>query len=133
MAFVGRHFLNYGPSWNNRDATVFLEAVRQLAQRAGIRIEEGGDFRKSSSWAERQLIQRLHETLLNTPTALDYVTKTRGWQLSTVHSARLGFMPADKRKLLADLNLPDKWRSVIAKFPAGMLVYVHLEGGVWGI
>ncbi|MBK8032161.1 MAG: hypothetical protein IPK17_22320 [Chloroflexi bacterium] len=129
--FVGRHHLGYESRWNNRDATMFMETVRHLAQRAGIRIDEG-DFRQSHSWAERQLIQRLHETLLNTPTALDYVTKTRGWQLATVRSARLGFMPADKRKLLADLNLPDKWRNVIAKFPAGMLVYVHLERGRLG-
>ncbi|MBK9748965.1 MAG: hypothetical protein J0M07_29845 [Anaerolineae bacterium] len=129
--FVGRHHLGYESRWNNRDATMFMETVRHLAQRAGIRIDEG-DFRQSHSWAERQLIQRLHETLLNTPTALDYVTKTRGWQLATVRNARLGFMPSDKRKLLADLNLPDKWRNVIAKFPAGMLVYVHLERGRLG-
>jgi DNA primase len=129
--FVGRHHLGYESRWNNRDATMFMETVRHLAQRAGIRIDED-DFRKSPSWAERQLIQRLHETLLNTPTALDYVTKTRSWQLSTVRSARLGFMPSDKRKLLTDLNLSDKWRSVIAKFPAGMLVYVHLERGRLG-
>jgi DNA primase len=130
--FVGRHHLGYANRWNNRDAAMFTETVRHLAQRVGIRIEEGGDFRKSASWAERQLVQRLHETLLNTPTALEYVTKTRGWQLATVRSARLGFMPADKRKLLADLNLADKWRNVIAKFPAGMLVYVHLERGRLG-
>lgn len=130
--FVGRHLLRYGSSWNNRDAAMFMEVVRHLAQRAGISIEEGSDFRKSHSWAERQLIQRLHEALLNTPIALDYVTKTRGWQLATVRSAQLGFMPSDKRKLLAELNLPDKWRSVIAKFPAGMIVYVHLERGRLG-
>ena len=38
-------------------------------------------------------------------------------------------MPQDKRTLLADLNLPDKWRTTIAKFPSGMLVYIHLEQG----
>jgi hypothetical protein len=127
--FVGRHLLNYSTSWNNRDATMFMEAVRYLAQRAGIDIEAGNDFHKSSTWAERQLIQRLHEVLLATPAALDYVTKTRGWQLVTLRSVRLGFMPQDKRPLLADLNLPDKWRTTIAKFPAGMLVYIHLERG----
>jgi DNA primase len=74
----------------------------------------------------------LHEALLNTPAALDYVTTTRGWQLATVRNARLGFMPQDKRKLLADLNLPEKCRGVIAKFPAGMIVYVHLERGRLG-
>ncbi len=127
--FVGRHLLNYNTGWNNRDAAMFMEAVRYLAQRAGIDIEAGNDFHKSSAWAERQLVQRLHEVLLNTPAALDYVTKMRGWQLATVRSARLGFMPQDKRKLLAELNLPDKWRDVIAKFPAGMIVYIHLERG----
>ena len=127
--FVGRHLLNYSVGWNNRDAALFMEAVRYLAQRAGIDIEAENDFHKSSAWAERQLVQRLHEALLNTPAALDYATKTRGWQLATVRSAQLGFMPQDKRKLLADLNLPDQWRSVIARFPAGMIVYIHLERG----
>jgi DNA primase len=130
--FVGRHHLGYANRWNNRDATMFMEAIRHLAQRAGIRIDDGHDFRKSPSWAERQLIQRLHEALLNTPTALDYVTKMRGWQLATVRNARLGFMPTDKRKLIADLNLAEKWRTVIAKFPVDMLVYVHLERGRLG-
>jgi DNA primase len=130
--FTGRHLLNYDNRWNNRDVAMFWEAVRYLADRAGIPIESDADFQKSYTWAERQLVQRLHEALLNTPAALDYVTKTRGWQLATVRNARLGFMPQDKRKLLADLNLPEKWRSVIAKFPAGMIVYVHLERGRLG-
>ena len=95
----------------------------------GSTIETENDFHKSSAWAERQLVQRLHEALLNTPAALDYVTKKRGWQLATIKAARLGFMPQDKRALLADLNLPDKWRTVIGKFPPGMIVYIHLEQG----
>ncbi len=52
--------------------------------------------------------------------------------MATVRNARPGFVPQDKRKLLADLNLPDKWRRVIAKFPAGMMVHVHLEQGRLG-
>ena len=127
--FAGRHLLGYDNRWNNRDAAMFIEAVRYLAQRAGISIETQNDFHKSFAWAERQLVQRLHEALLNTPAALDYATQTRGWQLATVRAARLGFMPQDKRRLLADLNVFDKWRSIIAKFPAGMIVYVHLERG----
>ena len=127
--FVGRHLLSYEARWNNRDATMFWEVVRYLAERAGIPIETNSDFTKSYTWAERQLVQRLHETLLNTPVALNYVTQMRGWQLATVRAARLGFMPQDKRMLLADLNLPDKWRRVIAKFPRGMIVYVHQEKG----
>ena len=44
-------------------------------------------------------------------------------------AAGLGYMPKDKRGLLADLNLADKWRSVIIKFPPGMIVYMHLDRG----
>jgi hypothetical protein len=126
--FVGRHLLSLG-TWNNRDATQFMEAVRYLAQRAGITLEENVNFKKSLAWAERQLVQRLHETLLKTSAALTYVTEKRGWQLITVKAARLGFMPQDKRVLLADLNLPDNWRAVIHKFPPNMVVYIHTEQG----
>jgi DNA primase len=103
--FVGRHLLSLG-AWNNRDAPQFMEVVRYLAQRAGITLEENINFKKSPAWAERQLVQRLHETLLNTAAALTYVTEKRGWQLNTVKAARLGFMPQDKRSLLEDINLP---------------------------
>jgi DNA primase len=126
--FTGRHLLSLG-AWNNRDVAQFMEAVRYLAQRAGITVEENSHFKKSSAWAERQLVQRLHDTLLNTPAALTYVTEKRGWQLSTVKTARLGFMPQDKRVLLSDLNLSDNWRTVIHKFPPNMVVYIHTEQG----
>ena len=126
--FVGRHLLSLG-TWNNRDAVQFMEVVRYLAQRAGITLEENVNFKNSAAWAERQLVQRLHETLLNTPAALTYVTEKRGWQLPTIKAARLGFMPQDKRALLADLNLSDHWRTVIQKFPPNMVVYIHTEQG----
>lgn len=126
--FVGRHLLSLG-AWNNRDAAQFTEVVRYLAQRTGITLEENINFKKSTAWAERQLVQRLHETLLNTPAALTYVTEKRGWQLTTVKAGRLGFMPQDKRALLADLNLADNWRTVIQKFPPHMIVYIHTEQG----
>jgi DNA primase len=126
--FVGRHLLPTG-TWNNRDATQFMEVVRYLAQRAGIVLEENTNFKQSSAWAERRLVQRLHETLLNTPAALAYVKEKRGWQPSTIKAARLGFMPPDKRSLLADLNLPDNWQTVIQKFPPNMIVYIHTERG----
>jgi len=126
--FVGRHLLSLG-AWNYRDATQFMEVVRYLAQRAGITLEENINFKQSSAWAERQLVQRLHETLLNTPAALAYVTEKRGWQSSTIKVARLGYMPQDKRPLLADLNLSDNWRTVIQKFPFNMVVYIHMEQG----
>ena len=124
--FVGRHLLSFG-AWNNRDAAQFMEVVRYLAQRAGITLEENINFKKSPAWAERQLVQRLHDTLLNTPAALTYVTEKRGWQSSTIKAARLGFMPQDKRPLLADLNLSDNWRTVIQKFPPNMIVYIHMR------
>jgi hypothetical protein len=126
--FVGRHLLSLG-AWNNRDATQFMEVVRYLAQRAGITLEENLNFKQSSAWAERQLVQRLHDALLNTPAALAYVTEKRGWQLSTIKAARLGFMPQDKRLLLADLNLSDNWRTVIQKFPPTMIIYIHTQQG----
>lgn len=126
--FAGRHLLSLG-SWNNRDATQFMEVVRYLAQRAGITLEENTNFKKSAAWAERQFVQRLHETLLNTPAALTYVTEKRGWQSPTIKAARLGFMPQDKRPLLADLNLSDSWQAVIQKFPPNMIVYIHTERG----
>jgi hypothetical protein len=126
--FVGRHTLSLG-AWNNRDAAQFMEVVRYLAQRAGITLEENTNFKKSSAWADRQLVQRLHETLLNTPAALTYVTEKRGWQLNTIKAARLGFMPQDKRPLLDDLNLSDNGRVVIQKFPSNMIVYIHMEQG----
>lgn len=127
--FVGRYHLGYGSGWNNRDAAQFVEAVKFLAQRAGITIEDDKEFRRSHAWAERQLVARLHETLLKHKPALEYATKTRGWQLATVRAARLGFMPADKRPLVADLNLSDTWRKVIRDFPGDMLVYTHLDQG----
>ncbi|MBE2182400.1 MAG: hypothetical protein IAE89_03140 [Anaerolineae bacterium] len=125
--FAGRHLLNYGDQWNPHDAVQFMEVIRLLAARAGITLDTDADFRRSALWAERQLVSRLHETLLNTPAALRYVTETRGWQLATIQSAKLGFMPADKRALIDDLNLAEKWRATIARFPANMLVYPHFE------
>jgi hypothetical protein len=92
-------------------------------------LERGTDFRQTAGWAERQLVQRLQDTLLKTPPALSYATQMRGWTMQTIRLAQLGFMPSDKRPLLDGLNLSDTWRGVLHKFPAGMLVYVHLEKG----
>ncbi|MDX1992443.1 MAG: toprim domain-containing protein, partial [bacterium] len=127
--FAGRHLLNFGGGWNNRDATQFMEVVEWLARRAGITLERGTDFRQTAGWAERQLVQRLQDALLYTPPALSYATQTRGWTMQTIRLARLGFMPSDKRPLLDGLTLSDTWRGVLHKFPAGMLVYAHLEKG----
>ena len=127
--FVGRYHLGYGSGWNNHDPVQFREAVEHLAGRAGIPIARGTDFRQTAAWAERQLVQRLHDALLNTPPALSYATHARGWEMETIRLAKLGCMPSDKRRLLEGLNLPDHWRSVIERFPAGMLVYIHQHKG----
>jgi hypothetical protein len=127
--WVGREVLGYGTAWNNRQPEQFWEAVKWLAHRAGIHLEPNEDFKKSHTYAERQLVQRLHEALLNHPPALTYATECRAWELATVKAAKLGYMPQNKKALVADLNLSDTWRSIIQKFPAGMLVYVHLEQG----
>ena len=66
---------------------------------------------------------------MNTPAALDYATQTRGWRLDTVHAARLGFMPRNRRRLLDGLTLPARWRETVEHFPADMLVYPHFEAG----
>jgi hypothetical protein len=126
--FVGRHVLGTG-SWNNRNPDQFMESVRWLAQRANITLESQTDFHRSPAWTERQLVQRLHDSLLNTPPALAYVTQHRGWQLTTVKAARIGYMPRDKHSLLTELDLPERWQTVIQRFPANMIVYVHLEKG----
>ena len=127
--FAGRYLLDNGNTWNNRDATMFKAAVQCLAQRAGIPYETVGDTQDSPQWAERELVARLHDALLNTPSALQYATKSRGWTLETLRAARLGFMPVDKNQLLDALHLPERWRAVLERFPTGMLVYVHFQQG----
>jgi hypothetical protein len=126
--FVGRHVLSLGV-WNNRDSAQFTEALRHLAQRAGIMLDANNSFKKSPAYGERQLVERLQEALMNNPSALAYVTKTRGWNPITVRSAQLGYMPQNKRALLRDLTLSDCWHAAIEKFPAGMIVYMHLIRG----
>jgi hypothetical protein len=126
--FVGRHILGDG-SWNNHNPDQFMESVRWLAQRANVPLESSAEFRRSTAWAERQLIERLHKTLLNTPHALTYVMEKRGWQLTTIQAARLGYMPEDRHRLIADLNLPEQWRAVVLGFPPDMIIYVHQQGG----
>lgn len=79
--FVGRYHLNYGSGWNNRDSAQFMEAIEHLARGAGISIERNTDFRQTPVWLERQLVQRLHDTLLNNPSALSYATTQRGWDM----------------------------------------------------
>ena len=128
--FVGRHILNYGNSWNNTNGDQFMEAVRYLAERAGIHLESSEAFRESPAWAERQLVNRLHNALAHHQEAIAYVVKMRGWQPATVKTAKIGFMPSDKRQLLAGLdNLLDTWKRVIERFPSDMIVYVHFENG----
>ena len=127
--FAGRYLLDYGNNWNNHDAAMFTASVQCLARRAGIPYEMAGDTQNSSQWAERELVARLHDTLLDTPAALQYAAESRGRTLETIRFTHLGFMPADKSRLLDALHLPERWRAVIERFPTGMLVYVHRQHG----
>ena len=122
--FAGRYLLGYGNAWNNHDAPMFKAVVQCLAQRAGIPYKLAGDTQDLPQWAERELVARLHEALLNTPAALQYATETRGWTLETLRTSQLGFMPADKSQLLDGFCLSEHRRAVIEHFPAGMLVYI---------
>ena len=47
--FAGRYLLDYGNTWNNRDATMFKAAVQCLAERAGIPYEMAGDTQHSTA------------------------------------------------------------------------------------
>jgi DNA primase len=125
--WVGREVLNLGASWNAHSPNQFWDVVKWVANRAGVDIERNTTS-KSPAYNFRQLIQRLHQALLDTPTALAY-TESRGWTLATIKAAQLGFMPQDKSALLTGLTLPEVWKTAIGKFPAGMLVYPHLERG----
>lgn len=128
--FVGRYVLNYGSSWNNSNSDHFMDAVRYLADRAGITLEQPANLKQSPTWAERQLVNRLHEALANHKPAVAYVVQERGWQADTVKAARIGYMPNDKRGLLKGLeHLPDQWKRVIERFPADMIVYPHFVDG----
>jgi DNA primase len=49
--------------------------------------------------------------------------------MQTIRTAQLGFMPQNKALILDGLNLSDAWRGIVNKFPADMLVYIHLERG----
>jgi hypothetical protein len=126
--FVGRYILSSG-AWNSSDPNQFMEVVEYLAKRAGIMLEQNSDFRKPAAWAERELVKRLNVQLHHTPAALSYVIQKRGWTPETVKSARIGFMPQNKKALLANLNLSDQWISVIQRFPPGMIVYAHIHNG----
>ena len=97
---------------------MFKAAVQCLAQRAGIPYETEGDTQDLPQWAERELVARLHEALLNTPAALQYAIESRGWTLETIRAARLGFMPADKNQMLDGLHLPERWCAVLERFPS---------------
>jgi DNA primase len=126
--FVGRHVLKL--DWSPHNPSLFLEAIRYLAQRAGLSLPEAKDLKASPRWAERQLVARLQEALLKTPVALAYAQAQRGWDSATLGAEKLGYMPRDKRALLEGLPaLPEQWRTAMQRFPAEMLVYVHLEQG----
>ncbi len=126
--FVIHHALP-GGGGSSRDAGVFLEAVRYLAERAGLPMASSAEVKQSPAWNERELMRRLEEALYKEDAALQYAIRTRGWSQATLRRERLGFMPPDKKSLLAGLTLPGKWFKVIHAFPPGMLVYIHREQG----
>ena len=128
--FIGRYHLGYGDRWNNSNSDHFMEAVRYLAERAGIQLDHPTAFKQSPAWAERQLVNRLHEALANHKGAIAYVVQERRWHPDTMKSAKIGYMPSDKRPLLKGLsNLPDTWKRVVERFPSEMIVYPHFERG----
>ncbi|MCI0711845.1 MAG: toprim domain-containing protein [Chloroflexi bacterium] len=126
--FTGRHLLGHGERWSARDPVLFMEVLEYLAKRAGIPVEKN-NWQNSTYWAERQLVDRLHAALLENDEALSYATETRGWQTDTIEREVLGYIPNNKRSLLKGLDLPDKWKQIIQRFPGKMLVYIQLEKG----
>ncbi len=130
--FVGRHLLNHGSSWNNRDASMFMEAVR-LSGAAG--------------WHPHRRGQRLSPVaeLGGAPTdpatardAAEHTDRPRlcdkdAWLAAGDRAQRAArFHAVGQTEAARRTEFADKWRSVIAKFPAGMIVYVHLERGRLG-
>ncbi|MCI0714381.1 MAG: toprim domain-containing protein [Chloroflexi bacterium] len=127
--FAGRHLLGHGSHWSSHDPGQFFDVVKVLAERAGIPVAIVDKETRQQYQSERVLIRRLQQVLQSCPEALDYATQRRGWSEETLQREQLGFMPADKRPLLKNLELSDKWLAVINRFPSNMLVYVHMQNG----
>ena len=98
----------------------FIDALRQLAERAGIQLHEdreaGGGG--GSGWRDKSVlydaVERAvvwyHERLLSAPDAgraRDYL-RSRGYDADTVREFRLGWAPDDWDQLVRSLSLPSE-------------------------
>ncbi|HEV3328100.1 MAG TPA: DNA primase [Acidimicrobiales bacterium] len=93
----------------------FIDALRQLAERAGIQLHEDRDA-GSGGWRDKSVlydaVERAvawyHERLLSAPDAgraRDYL-RSRGYDADTVREFRLGWAPDDWDQLVRALKLP---------------------------
>ncbi len=98
------------------DGLDFVEAVRFLADRAGITLHEdqeaGRDHKRRSELlqAMERAVEWYHERLLRSPDAgpaRDYL-RSRGYDGDVVRQFRLGWAPDDWDALAQALKLPDK-------------------------
>ena len=98
------------------DGLDFVEAVRFLADRAGITLHEdheaGRDHKRRSELlqAMERAVEWYHERLLRSPDAgpaRDYL-RSRGYDGEVVRQFRLGWAPDDWDALAQALKLPDK-------------------------
>ena len=94
----------------------FVDAVRLLADRAGITLHEdqemGRDHKRRSELLEamERAVEWYHERLLRSPDAgpaRDYL-RSRGYDGDVVRQFRLGWAPDDWDALAKALKLPDK-------------------------
>ncbi len=94
----------------------FVDAVRLLADRAGITLhedqEQGRDHKRRSELLEamERAVEWYHERLLRSPDAgpaRDYL-RSRGYDGEVVRQFRLGWAPDDWDALAKALKLPDK-------------------------
>ena len=95
----------------------FIDAVRQLAERAGIQLHEDDDA-GPGGWRDKSVlydaVERAvawyHERLLSAPDAgraRDYL-RSRGYDADTVREFRLGWAPDDWDLMVRSLELPSE-------------------------
>ena len=95
----------------------FIDAVRQLAERAGIQLHEDADA-GPGGWRDKSVlydaVERAvawyHERLLSAPDAgraRDYL-RSRGYDADTVREFRLGWAPDDWDLMVRSLKLPSE-------------------------
>ena len=84
----------------------FREALEMLAKRAGVELKPKGNYSKDTTRSKSSLYDAVdmamkyyHLALSKKPTALDYVTKTRGLKKEIIQKYRIGYSPADWSQL----------------------------------